>query len=690
MRFEKYLIVISLAVLILFLIVQYTLYESLKDQTINNINNQQMIYARQAASGIEDHFDHTIRTLNFLAHYSDVINVTGSGRQTLENYEKLFSDEIKGVTRVDASGKIIYTYPDTGAVGRDISYQKHITEIMKTHKPVVSDVFNAVQGFRTIAVHVPVFKGNTYDGTLAFLLSFDHIAQRYIKNIKVQQSGYAWVVSANGIEISSPYPDHIGQNVFELYKGFPDMISMIDSMLQQKQGVTTYHYNRLRGKSNENVLKHAVYLPIPLENSFWSIVVATPEDEVIAALSGIRNKLLYTTLFLLLILFISLYIIIRYKIIIVEQRKRESISAALLESEQKYKELIEKMLDGVYKSTHEGKFLQVNDALVKMLGYNSKEELYNIDIKSQLYFHESDRESAALEEKLEEMAIFRLRKKDGSELWVEDHGRHVLDEKGNVLYHEGVMRDVTERLRIERELIDAKEKAEEMNRLKTNFLSNMSHELRTPLIGILGYTDIMLQEINDEEHLNMMKIINSSGNRLLRTLNQVLNLSKVESGNSDISLIDCDVKEIIITIQNLFSAVARDKELQMELNLPDESLFLKADKNLLTSILENLVHNAIKYTPKGKISISARQLNNNVVIEVADTGIGIADEDKDVIFEEFRQASEGFSRKFEGTGLGLTVVKKYTDIMGGTITLNSEPGVGTTFILKFPSGSPTD
>jgi PAS domain S-box-containing protein len=690
MRFEKYLIFISLAVLVLFLIVQYTLYDSLKDQTINNINNQQMIYARQAASGIKDHFDHTIQTLTFLSHYSDIIKLNSSGRQTLQNYQNLFSDEIKGVTRVDAHGKIIFTYPDTNAAGSDISYQKHITQIMKTHKPVVSDVFTAVQGFRTIAVHVPVFNGNTYDGSLAFLLSFDHIAQKYIKNITVRQSGYAWVVSANGIEISSPYPEHIGQNVFDLYKGFPDIISMLDNMLQQKQGITTYHYNRIRGNSNEIVLKHAVYLPVLLGNTFWSIVVATPEDEVIAALSGIRSKLLFTTLILLLILFISLYIIIRYKIIIVEQKKRESISAALLESEQKYKELIEKMLDGVYKSTHEGKFLQVNDALVKMLGYDSKEELYNIDIKSQLYFQESDRESAALEEQLEEMAIFRLRKKDGSELWVEDHGRHVLDNKGNVLYHEGVMRDVTERLRIERELIDAKEKAEEMNRLKTNFLSNMSHELRTPLIGILGYTDIMLQEINNEEHLNMIKIINSSGNRLMRTLNQVLNLSKVESGTMDISLIDCDLKEIILTIQNLFSAVIRDKELQMELNLPDGALFIKADKNLLTSTLENLIHNAIKYTPKGKVSISARQLNNNVLIEVADTGIGIADGDKQIIFEEFRQASEGFSRKYEGTGLGLTIVKKYTELMGGTITLNSEPGVGTTFILKFPSGSPID
>jgi two-component system cell cycle sensor histidine kinase/response regulator CckA len=138
--------------------------------------------------------------------------------------------------------------------------------------------------------------------------------------------------------------------------------------------------------------------------------------------------------------------------------ERKRAEEALQESETQYHRLIETMQDGVYRSSHEGKFLEVNPAMVKILGYGSKEELCAIDIKSQLYFTPEDRESAALDEKFQEMAIFRLRKKDGSEIWVEDHGRHIVDDDGKVLFHEGVLRDVTERLRAEEALRESEEK----------------------------------------------------------------------------------------------------------------------------------------------------------------------------------------------------------------------------------------
>ena len=136
----------------------------------------------------------------------------------------------------------------------------------------------------------------------------------------------------------------------------------------------------------------------------------------------------------------------------------KKVEAELLESEKVYKNLVERLPDGVYKSTHEGKFIEINEAMVKMLGYDSKEELLAIDIKNELYFQPEERESIVLQEKYEEMGIFRLKKKDGSGIWVEDHGWYLLDTNGEILFHEGILRDITERKKAEEELRESEER----------------------------------------------------------------------------------------------------------------------------------------------------------------------------------------------------------------------------------------
>ncbi|MEJ5261704.1 MAG: ATP-binding protein, partial [Ignavibacterium sp.] len=249
--------------------------------------------------------------------------------------------------------------------------------------------------------------------------------------------------------------------------------------------------------------------------------------------------------------------------------------------------------------------------------------------------------------------------------------------------------NITERKIAEQKIIEAKEKAEEANRLKSNFLLNMSHELRTPLVGILGFAEILLSELENEDHKNMVETILTSGQRLLETLSLILNLSKVESGREEINLSEFDVNTICLEVANLFTAQATKKNLSLNIDFRYKELFIKSDQRLLRDVLNNLVNNAIKFTNEGGIIISTYITNYNdknyIAIEVSDTGIGIPEDKIDLIFEEFRQVSEGMNRSFEGTGLGLALTKKVVQLLGGEIKVESKVGFGSKFIVYLPS-----
>ncbi len=342
MRFGKAIIAVFIGVLIFFIAALFAVYNDVRERTIDDLNMNQMVHARQAARGIQDHIANIISTMEFFAHLPEIIDMSDEGKRIMKDYQSLHADELKGVTRVDARGRIVYTFPyKADAIGRDISYQEHVREILQTHKTVISDVFMAVQGYRTIAIHVPVFKNKAFDGTVAFLLSFDTLAHRHIENIRIGKSGYAWVISKKGIEISCPVPGHVGRSVYDTCKDFPDIIVMAREMMKGHKGITTYHFDRIRGTTVEKVIKHAVYMPIPIGNTFWSIVIATPEDEIMTSMAGFKTKFTLITMVLLFFAIAFTYLLVKSQVMIREKKKRESIMDALQESEKKYRTLIE-------------------------------------------------------------------------------------------------------------------------------------------------------------------------------------------------------------------------------------------------------------------------------------------------------------------------------------------------------------
>jgi len=286
------------------------------------------------------------------------------------------------------------------------------------------------------------------------------------------------------------------------------------------------------------------------------------------------------------------------------------------------------------------------------------------------------------------LADYQIRKKDGKLIWVADHSYPWYDETGNVIGSIGILSDITERKNAEEEITRAKEKAEEMNRLKSSFLSNMSHELRTPLIGILGFADVLKEEVQDEQCKEYANIIFDSGIRLKDTLDLILDLSKIESNLVELNLEEVEVTGYIPTLVKVFEKSAKIKGLELEIILCKEYLFCKLDKVLFDSIINNLMNNAVKYTQKGKVTVEIKMITEKekvkVEIQIKDTGIGISQENLAIVFDPFRQVSEGWNRNFEGTGLGLTLVKKYAEQMNGSVIVESKVGIGSKFKIHFP------
>jgi PAS domain S-box-containing protein len=371
--------------------------------------------------------------------------------------------------------------------------------------------------------------------------------------------------------------------------------------------------------------------------------------------------------------------------------ERQHAEEELRKSELKYRTLIERMNEGIVQVDVNNKILFVNDRICNMLGYNESDltgktayEVF-LDLEDQKSF--LDRNNEILDGNSDRYEV-RLKKKDGSFIAMEVSAAPIYGFNNNVIGSIGIYSDITERKEAEAALIEAKEKAEEMNRLKTSFLANMSHELRTPMIGILGFSQLLCDEIKDPALKENAKIIYESGKRLTDTLNQILDLSRIESNKLVMNLVPINIVEIIKESIKIFETVIDKKKLAIDLNIPNGDISVNLDRRMFTSAIQNIINNAIKYTESGKISVNLNEENIDsvkwIVIAVKDTGIGISEKSLSLIFESFRQVSEGLNRKFEGVGLGLTITKKFVELMGGKIDVQSKVGFGSTFIIKFP------
>ena len=358
--------------------------------------------------------------------------------------------------------------------------------------------------------------------------------------------------------------------------------------------------------------------------------------------------------------------------------KRKKADLEIQASEAKFRSVFEHSVVGKSMTTLDGK-MKVNNAFCQIIGYTEYELLqlkwheitYEDDLENDIKIFNaiiSGEKTTARWEK-------RLIHKNGNIIWIDISTVLQRDNAGTPLYFITVVNDITERKMAENDLIKAKEKAEESDRLKSAFLANMSHEIRTPMNGILGFIWLLKQpKLSGKEQNEYISMIEKSGIRMLNIINDIISISKVESGQMEISITETNINEQTAFIYNFFKPETEQKNLLFSYvnDLSFEKANIKTDSELLYAILTNLVKNAIKFTNKGAIEFGYQKKGDFLEFYVKDSGIGIRQEHKELIFERFRQGSELLTRNYEGAGLGLSISKAYVEKLGGKIWVESE------------------
>jgi PAS domain S-box-containing protein len=400
---------------------------------------------------------------------------------------------------------------------------------------------------------------------------------------------------------------------------------------------------------------------------------------------------------------------------------RINLEKALFESERRYKLAVDAAEEGIWDWYTDTDEVFYSDKWKEQIGYlpdeienkfSSWEELLHPDDKQRIY---KELDDYLRNPDKHFVAEFRLRHKDGTYRWIKNKAASEVNDKGKVIRMFGAHTDVTEEvlakqellkinkeaelqniklkrserelLALNEELIIAKEKAEESNRLKSAFLANMSHEIRTPMNGILGFSQLLLSPgITEDKLRQYTEIIISSGKHLLQIINDIIDLAKIDAGQMQISKSPVNINDLLREMYSIVKSSLKNKDinLKLELQLVDQDATVLTDETRLRQVISNLLNNALKFTHEGFIKFGYTLFNETVEFFVEDSGIGIPKDKLNLIFNRFIQGNADTEKLYGGTGLGLSISKSCTQLLNGKIWVESEPDIGSTFYFSIP------
>lgn len=388
-------------------------------------------------------------------------------------------------------------------------------------------------------------------------------------------------------------------------------------------------------------------------------------------------------------------------ILSIDITERKLFEQSIKESDRKFRNIFrEHSAVKLIIDPQTGKINDANNAAADFYGWTRKElismQIFDLNTLPKAELRE---EMQNVRNSIRNHFFFRHRLKSGEIRDVEVFSS--LIHVGGKEFLHSIIHDITDKKKAEEqvkvmmnELVAAKTRAEESDRLKSAFLANMSHEIRTPMNGILGFMELLkAPDLTGEEREEYINLVQISGQRLMTTINDIIDISKIESGAVTLSESTFDLNRMLTNQLNLFRPEASERNIDLQLTslLPYDKRMIITDQYKLESVIINLIKNALKFTPEGTVSFCAEMIGNNILIKVTDTGRGIPESRIEAIFDRFVQADVKNDANSEGSGLGLAISRGYAELMGGTLKAKSKPGAGSEFTLKIPyrgAGSP--
>jgi len=436
----------------------YSFYKEAKNSAITKLNEEQKIHARQAARGIEDFFATWSRNLNSLSKMDAIIDNDAVGKRYLKIFYGANQEQIKSITRLDESGKVLYNFPSSSSVGNDISDQKHVRELLRDHKPVISDVFKAVEGFDSVALHVPVFSGGVFKGSIGILINFESLTKRYLDVIKIGATGYAWVVSRDGTVLYSPVPGVTGKSVFGNIKDYPSLVVMVNDMLKGHEGAAAYTFDRTGDRDAGQTRKYAVYMPVQIGNTFWSIAVASSEQDVLSGLISFRNKLALVIGFIFICGMVFSTLGAKAWFIVKEEGKRKQIEKQLRDSEERLNLAVESAGAGLWSLDIDTGRIWATEQALLLYGFTPDDKIDLDKLLTIIHDEDSERVINVIKDAVRDKEAFSLEHRitlpDVSSRWLAVRGRFIkaLGESTGLA---GVSIDITDRKRAEEDVANS-------------------------------------------------------------------------------------------------------------------------------------------------------------------------------------------------------------------------------------------